>query len=196
MLLIIAGILEFILSNTFPFIVFMGYGKLTPSPPHSHNLLIIPSTGAHFLTYGTTFIPFYNAVAALAPTDSPSTQTPEFLASYGFYALAMAILSFVFLLCSLRTNAVFVLVFLGATIGFGLASGAFWQLALANLSLGSTLLVGAGGAFFGATMAGWYMFLAVMLAIMDLPSLPIFDLSTRIKGVSERAAAKAGRHLD
>ena len=45
-------------------------------------------------------------------------------------------------------------------------------------------------------MAGWYMFLAVMLAIMDLPSLPIFDLSTRIKGVSERAAAKEGRYQE
>jgi len=43
MLLIIAGFLEFILGNTFPFMVFMGYGISTPAPTpiatHNHNEL-------------------------------------------------------------------------------------------------------------------------------------------------------------
>jgi succinate-acetate transporter protein len=63
-LLVLAGILEFFLGNTFPFVVFMGYG-------------------AHFLTYGTTFIPFFNAVAAFTASGDGQTQTPPFLASFG-----------------------------------------------------------------------------------------------------------------
>lgn len=70
MLLIFAGLGEFILGNTFPFLVFMGYG-------------------AHFLTFGTTFIPAWNAVSAYT-SGSPYTGeagsqaiTPEFAQSYG-----------------------------------------------------------------------------------------------------------------
>jgi uncharacterized protein len=41
-------------------------------------------------------------------------------------------------------------------------------------------------------MMGWYLFLAEMFAIIDFPiQLPIGDLSTIIKGASEKAAAKA-----
>lgn len=65
-LLTIAGIGEFILGNTFPFIVFMGYG-------------------AHFLTYSTTFLPFFNAIAYFNPEApvGPDQITPTFAASYG-----------------------------------------------------------------------------------------------------------------
>jgi uncharacterized protein len=107
----------------------------------------------------------------------------------------MAMLSFVYLICSVRTNVVFFLIFACATLGFGLATGAFWQLAQGNTSMGTTLLVGTGGTFFAAAMFGWYMFLAVMLAIMDLPSLPTGDLSTVIKGQSEKTN-RAQRTVD
>jgi hypothetical protein len=99
----------------------------------------------------------------------------------------MGLLSLIFLLCSLRTNAVFVLVFTGATLGFSLAAGAFWHLAQGNLAAGGKLLVGTGGCFFAASMAGWYLLLAIMLASVDMPfSIPVFDLSTVIKGMSDK----------
>lgn len=69
-LLIIAGIGEFLLGNTFPMIVFMGYG-------------------AHFLTTGTTFIPAFNAIGFFDPNGSgqgsplAGQANPQFLASFG-----------------------------------------------------------------------------------------------------------------
>lgn len=63
MLLILAGLGEFLLGNTFPMLVFFGYGS-------------------HFLTNATTFIPYYNAVNAFDPTNT-NTLTPEFEISYG-----------------------------------------------------------------------------------------------------------------
>jgi len=70
MLLILAGIGEFLLGNTFPMMVFLGYG-------------------AHFFAYATTFVPAFNSIGYFNPdgsgTGSPGTsnQTSVFLASYG-----------------------------------------------------------------------------------------------------------------
>lgn len=63
-LLLLAGIGEFILGNTFPFLVFMGYG-------------------CHFLTFATTFIPWFNAVGFYAPGNDPNVMSAEFAASFG-----------------------------------------------------------------------------------------------------------------
>ncbi|EME40933.1 hypothetical protein DOTSEDRAFT_136849 [Dothistroma septosporum NZE10] len=171
MLLIFAGVGEFLLGNTFPFLVFMGYG-------------------AHFLTFGTTFIPAFNAISAytsgspyLGSETGNQAVTPEFAASYGFYPLSLAILSLIFLMCSTRTNLVFFLVFVAATMGFGFAAGSFWQIANGNIVLAGKLLVGSGGCFWAAAMLGWYLLIALMIPIMELPlpNLPIVDLSTIIK---------------
>jgi len=42
-------------------------------------------------------------------------------------------------------------------------------------------------------MAGWWIFLAIMLASLDFPlSLPVGDLSHIIKGASEKKRGKGG----
>ncbi|KAK3675768.1 hypothetical protein LTR78_004409 [Recurvomyces mirabilis] len=64
MLLIIAGVGEWILGNNFPCYVFFGYG-------------------CHFLTFGVTFIPYYNAVDAYTATGGGGEA--QFYASYGVY---------------------------------------------------------------------------------------------------------------
>lgn len=70
LLLIIAGIMEFLLGNTFPMMVFLAYG-------------------AHLLSFATTFIPSFNAVGFFNPdgsgmgTPGAKNQTSVFLASYG-----------------------------------------------------------------------------------------------------------------
>ena len=40
-----------------------------------------------------------------------------------------------------------------------------------------------GGFFFVAVILGWYLLLAIMLSVMEMPgpSLPVFDLSTVVK---------------
>lgn len=70
MLFILSGVGEFLLGNNFTMMVFLAYG-------------------AHFLSYATTFIPYYNAIGFFNPDGSslgsPGTgnQTPMFMASYG-----------------------------------------------------------------------------------------------------------------
>ncbi|CAN9203731.1 unnamed protein product [Alternaria alternata] len=170
LLLILAGIGEFLLGNTFPMMVFLGYG-------------------AHFFAYATTFVPAFNSIGYFNPdgsgTGSPGTsnQTSVFLASYAFYLIVMCILSFIFLLGSLRVNVVFVLIFMFATIGFGLGAGAFFNLSNGNAVVGTRLATGTGACFFAASVLGFYFLLALIIAIMELPvpDLPVCDLSMVIK---------------
>lgn len=71
-------------------------------------------------------------------------------------------LSFIFLVGSSRTNLVFVLIFVAATMGFSFASAGLWYTAAGNMSLGNKFVVATGGCFFAADLFGWYLLLAVM----------------------------------
>lgn len=95
----------------------------------------------------------------------------------------MCILSFIFLLGSLRTNLVFVIIFIFATIGFGLGAGAFFHLARGNIVVGTRLATGLGACFFATGVLGFYFLLALVVAIMELPipDIPVGDMSTVIK---------------
>lgn len=66
--MLIGGLLEFIIGNTFSFVVFMSFG-------------------AFWLTLGATLRPDYNAYAAYAPPGSPTPdvglETEGFNASFG-----------------------------------------------------------------------------------------------------------------
>ncbi|KAF2169514.1 hypothetical protein M409DRAFT_64633 [Zasmidium cellare ATCC 36951] len=151
-LLTFGGIGEFFLGNSFPCLVFFAYG-------------------AHFFTYACAFIPWFGSVAwnAASTPGNDYSPGPTFAAGFGFYPLALAMLSFIFLICSLRTNLVFVMIFVCATMGFGFAAGSLWATAQGSAAYGNTLLIGCGACFFAADMLGWYLLLAIMIAVMELP---------------------------
>ncbi|KAL8869878.1 MAG: hypothetical protein Q9198_007774, partial [Flavoplaca austrocitrina] len=105
------------------------------------------------------------------------------------------LICFIFMICSLRTNVVFFVIFLTLVCGFGLLAGAFFNLSLAyenpdNLAAAmraSRCVVGGGAFLFVTSLAGWWIFLAIMLASLDFPiQIPVGDLSTMIKGASEK----------
>jgi succinate-acetate transporter protein len=180
----VGGFLEFILGNTFPFVVFISFG-------------------AFWLTFAATLTPSYFAYGAYAPTptdpESAGLTTVGFTASFAFFLVFMGVLCFIYLICSLRTNVVFVVIFFSLTGTFCLLSGAYWQEAnafgnnndAATLILAHNLQVAAGAFSFIASMAGWWIFFAIMLAALDFPfQIPVGDLSTLIKGYSEKEKEK------
>ncbi|KAI5366650.1 putative acetate transporter GPR1/FUN34/SatP family [Septoria linicola] len=189
LLMVLGGLGEFILGNTFPFVVFTSFG-------------------AFWLQYGATLQPFYHAYAAYAdPTNPESTglETQGFNASYAFFLVFMGVLCFIYMILSLRTNLVFFGIFITLVAAFGLLAAAFWHLALAGeamvggdmaaatsySSMATTEVKAAGAVTFVTDMLGWYIFFAIMLASLDFPfQLPVVDLSRFIKGASEKAKAK------
>ena len=101
--------------------------------------------------------------------------------------ICMCLLCLVYLVCSLRTNVVFFLIFFTLMPAFGLLGGAFLQLAQGNAATAAKCQEAAGAFAFVTCLLGWYIFLAIMLASVDFPfELPIGDLSGAIKGASEK----------
>jgi len=172
-LMIVGGVLEFVLGNTFPSVVFTTFG-------------------AFWLTYGGTLQPFYNAAQAYKPGPvADALLDPEFLASFGFFLAYMGVLCFVFLVASLRTNLVFFLIFLLLVPTFACLATAFWRFAEGNVPAGTNYKHAGGGMAFGVCLLGWYLFTIQILAAVDFPvNLPVVDLSTVIKGGSDRKRAK------
>ncbi|KAI4119319.1 MAG: hypothetical protein LQ345_000756 [Seirophora villosa] len=189
LLMILGAIGEWIIGNTFPFVVFGTFG-------------------AFWLAFGATLVPWFNAygayvtdpVAAAANMGNPGNpaglEIPAFNSSFAFFLIFMGLICLVFLLCSLRTNLVFVTIFFTLVCAFGCLAGAYFNLALyhaneANMAAATRAArcLVAGGAFaFITSLAGWYLFLAIMLASLDFPlQVPVGDLSTLIRGASEKA---------
>lgn len=166
--MILGSFLEFILGNTFPFVVFGSFG-------------------AFWLTFGATLTPFYNAAIAYQP-DEPGTATtnPTFNATFAYFQLYMGVLCFIYFIVSLRTNIIFALIFLLLVPSFGCLTAVFFYGALGEAA--PTLQLTAGALTFVICLLGWYLFFVQLLAAVDFPlNLPVGDLSRFIKGASERA---------
>jgi uncharacterized protein len=173
--MVLGSSLEFILGNTFPFVVFGSFG-------------------AFWLTYAATLTPYFNAAIAYDPTHpAAAASNPVFAATFAYFPLYMALLCFIFLVCSLRTNVVFFGIFLLLVPAFGCLAGTFWKIAEGTPSALSTAVHAqhaAGGLYFAVALLGWYLFLVQLLASVDFPlNLPVGDLSRFIKGASEKAKA-------
>lgn len=162
--MIIGSFLEFILGNTFPFVVFGTFG-------------------AFWLTFGATLTPYYNASAAYLPNDpAASASNPTFAHTFAFFQVYMGLLCFVYCIISVRTNIIFFLIFLLLVPAFGCLAAFFFT----NV-VHTNLLVAAGALTFIICLLGWYLFFVQLLAAVDFPlNLPVGDLSRFVKGASER----------
>lgn len=154
----LGGILEFFLGNTFSFVVFCSFGK--PSfPLHVDRSYKLPDSGegGFWFTLGSTLTPAFNAYGAYSPDDNIAhgLTSEGFHATYGFFLLFMGLMSLIYLVCALRTNLVFVTIFLGLFLTFVLLAGSYWQLANGNMALSVQLQVAAAAFGFIATLAGW-----------------------------------------
>ncbi|KAF2647974.1 hypothetical protein K491DRAFT_556493, partial [Lophiostoma macrostomum CBS 122681] len=153
----IAGILEFFIGNTFPFIV-------------------LTSFGAFFFTYASTLTP---AFAAASSYDSPA----DFHANFGFFPLFMGLLCLLYFLCSLRTNIVFAIIFFCLVLALAFLTAGHWYAAAANATLAERMEIAAGASAFVSAAMGWYLLASQMLQAVDFPmQLPVGDLSTIVKG--------------
>lgn len=174
LLMILGSIGEWIIGNTFPFVVFGTFG-------------------AFWLSFGATLQPFYNAYGAYSTTGvaADGLAEPAFNASFAFFQLFMGVLCLIYMICALRTNIVFFLIFFFLVPAFACLAGAYWHVALGNVETATTLQVAAGALTLIADVLGWWIFFAILLASLDFPfQLPVGDLSHYIKGASERAKAR------
>jgi len=161
-LLILSGLMEFILGNTFSFVVFMSYGSF-------------------YMAVAGTIIPWFNSAGAYSSTGTnfvEGLESPAFNSSFAFLILMMAVLNLLFLVCSTRTNVGLFVIFVAAVPGFAALAGAHWKIALGQMEVANTLTVASGALFFVCAIGGWYLLCAQMLETTQMPfQLPVGDLS-------------------
>jgi len=152
-LLIIAGILEFVLGNTFPSVVFMTFGG-----------------------YWIAFAIGNDPAVGVASAFAEGAASPALNSGTAIYLACWGVLIFIYTLGSLRTNMVFVALFFTLDIAFFLLSAAYFRIAEGR---DPTSLLTAGGAFaFVTSICGWYIMLALILGSTGFPfSVPLGDLS-------------------
>ncbi|KAF9253759.1 hypothetical protein DTO013E5_2178 [Penicillium roqueforti] len=162
LLLLITSILEFIIGNTFPCVVF-------------------GTIGGFWFAFAATMIPAFNAAA---PYSSSTTDTAAGLASesfmntYAFLFITMAVLMFIFMICATRINVVYTLIFLSLLMVFLLLSAAYWQLGQGNASVGDRCVKGAGASLFVASLLGFYLLIVQLFGSIGFPCvLPVGDLA-------------------
>ena len=137
----IAGIAEFILGNTFPFVAFVTYGT-------------------HWVVLAYISDPSHGIVNSYAVEPLPGLLSQDFNAGQGNYNLVMAIVSFMFLCGSIRTNVPFVILFVSLVLLFSFVSAAYYQLGyqgLDGLAHATHYFRIAGGIGFVGMVAGWYV---------------------------------------
>lgn len=111
----------------------------------------------------------------------------------GLYYVVMTMVSFIFLLGSLRTNVPFVIVFVTLVILFGLfAAGQFelgYNPTAQGVAYATYLFKVAGGFGIVTALMGWYLAIITVCASTGVPCpLPVFDLSTKVFRGSKAAA--------
>lgn len=98
----------------------------------------------------------------------------------------MGVLCVIYLVCALRTNLVFVMIFFTLVPAFALLTAGFWFIGKGNAARAGTLII-AGGAFaFVTCVCGWWIFFAILLASLDFPfQLPGKCLPTIMSGMRQ-----------
>lgn len=162
--MVLAGIGEFILGNTFPFVVFIIYGTHWGSLAYNQDPM-------HQITSA------FSAEGGATGAVYNSSQT--------FHNITMAMVSFVILIGTLRVNLLFVLLFFGLVMLFSFiaAADAAIPSAASEADLAHILkLLQIGGGFgFIGLVCGWYLAILEVCETVQIPCpLPVFDLSSKI----------------
>ncbi|KAK4049983.1 hypothetical protein OIV83_003807 [Microbotryomycetes sp. JL201] len=151
--LYLAGLLEWVLGNTFPATVFSTFGGFWLA----FAFLLDPTKGIAE-TLGATSVD-YNAGLAL-------------------YLVWWAVLVLIYFIASLRTNVVFALLFFFLELVFDLLIAAYFNISKSNVGNLTSILKAAGAFAFLTCACGWYLLLVLTLGSTGFPlALPVGDLS-------------------
>ncbi|KAK7430709.1 hypothetical protein QQZ08_002753 [Neonectria magnoliae] len=170
LLLILGGVGEWILGNTFPATVFGLFGGF-------------------WFTFGATIVPDYGAYGLYSTTGSAADglSQEQFFATFAFFLISMAMLCTVLAIASIRTNIFLFTILLLLIPTFGCLSASFFAVSNGHAANALTYQHVGAGLLLAVSFLGWYMFLALVLQSVDFPFvLPLVDLSTVIPGRTQR----------
>ncbi|EAW15000.1 putative plasma membrane ammonium transporter (Ato3) [Aspergillus clavatus NRRL 1] len=169
---VLGAIGEWMIGNTFSCVLFFTYG-------------------AFWLAQGAGMMPFFATGTHLSPTGNflEGQKSPMYDASLGFFFVCMTVITFIYMIGSIRTNICLLSTLVMLVIAFGLLAGTHFALSYGNVTLAEKVQMAAGAFSFALCIPVWWIFMTQILEAVDFPiSLPVGDLSTVVPGRSQRAA--------
>ena len=86
----------------------------------------------------------------------------------------MAVMCLIYLVASLRTDMVHVIIFLTLVLAYGILAGEEWSIAVGNTETAHSLQLAAAVFLLICDLACWYLFIIEILAAVDFPfTLPV-----------------------
>ncbi|KAK7466208.1 hypothetical protein VKT23_004931 [Stygiomarasmius scandens] len=171
--MVIGGVMEWILGNTFPFVVFTSFGGfwyVVPHPP-------LPNVLKHLhprLSLGVINDPMH----AVASAYSGGAAAVAYNKGLMFYFVFWAVTVTIFFVGSLRTNVVFALIFFTLIPTFIFLAAGYGRLGLGDADYARTLLKAAGAFAFANVCFAWYLITSLIMRTVEMPfTLPVGDLS-------------------
>lgn len=179
--LYLACIMEWVIGNTFPSVVFGSFGGFWIS----YGIINQPNMGI-----AASFAPASDASNGITATMA-GLSSPSFNVGLGMYFLVWGILNAIYTIAAMRTNVPFVIVFLTLTFAFEFIAAGYFHTASGNMTMAAMDFKVAGGFAFVTGIAGFYIDFSLLLASVGYPfSIPLFDLSRRFMVPKETMAEK------
>ncbi|KAK5044480.1 hypothetical protein LTR84_010761 [Exophiala bonariae] len=133
-----------------------------------------------WLSFGVLQFPTLDLAGAYSSTGSAAegSASHAFNAVIALYLVVWGFALVTFTIFTLKTNIVFVGMFVTVTAGAWVMSGAYWKVSSGDYGSAHQLETAAGALFFVAGSLGWYITFVIMAAEMRLSTkLPVGDLS-------------------
>ncbi|KAL1794435.1 hypothetical protein ACET3X_007856 [Alternaria dauci] len=126
---------------------------------------VFSAFGLFYAGYGAILTPAFGVEAAYGD------NVEEYNNALGFFMIMWTVFALVFLVASLPTNLVYIIIFFCVELGFLLVSASYFAVADGNPAASISLKKGGGAFCFLAGLTGWYLTFALLLkdSIVELP---------------------------
>ncbi|EUC30275.1 hypothetical protein COCCADRAFT_39469 [Bipolaris zeicola 26-R-13] len=126
---------------------------------------VFSAFGLFYAGYGAILTPSFGIVAAYGD------NVKELNNALGFFMIMWTVFALVFLVASLPTNLVYIIIFFTVELGFLLIAASYFAVADGHAGASVALKKGGGAFCFLSGLAGWYLEFALLLkdSIVELP---------------------------
>ncbi|EOA88029.1 uncharacterized protein SETTUDRAFT_160542 [Exserohilum turcica Et28A] len=131
---------------------------------------VFSAFGLFYAGYGAILTPAFGIVAAYGD------NVTELNNALGFFMIIWTVFCLVFLIASLPTHLVNIIIFFTVELGFLLISASYFAVADGNHAASIALKKGGGAFCFLAGLTGWYLTFALLLKD-SIIELPLYDTS-------------------
>lgn len=170
--LFISGILEWILGNTFPFVVFCCFGGF-------------------WFNFGVLNDPAHMILGAFANGG----DSADFNEGLTFYWIFWTVLVSFFFVGSLRTNACFAWIFANLFFNFAFLAAGYDKLGHGNTDMGNTYLKVAGAFGLATAAVAWYLAFGLLMSAVKMPfTVPFGDLTMLLASQEEKETILAAKN--